>query len=132
MVQCEFLSRKFQVNRNVIKQLQSIELISEIEYTEQETMEGLPQVEIKGYKPQNFSVNYTAVTTAGVNPYEEYCKWKKKLGKAGEFYIGEEQFGVDIFTLESVSMVGAKINAKGEFLCGDIELTLTQDIAAGA
>lgn len=132
MVQCEFLKRKFKINKNVLKQLQSVALISEIEYTEQEAMEGLPQIEIKGYKPQSVSIRYTAVTTAGVNPYTEYSEWKKKLGKAGEFYIGEEQFGVDIFTLERVSMIGAKINAKGEFLIGEIELALTQDIATGA
>lgn len=132
MTQCEYLSIKFGITKNVLKQLQSVALISEIEYTEQETVGGLPQLEIKGYKPQSFKVSYPAITTAGTNPYDEYCKWKKKLGKAGEFYVGKEQFGVDVFVLESVMMSGAKINAKGEFVMGVIELALTQDIAAGA
>lgn len=128
-VQCEYLGRKFAINKRMLKHLQSIDLISEIEYTEQDTAGGLSQVEIKGYKPQSVKISYVAVTAAGVDPYQEYCIWKNGLGKTGELFVGQEQFGVDVFMLQGVSMHGAKVDAKGSFVTGTIELTLTQDIA---
>lgn len=130
MVQCEYLGRNFGINKKMWKQLQAVELKSEIDYTEQEAAGGLPLIDIKGYKPQSLNIGYTAITGAGVDPYEEYTKWKEKLGNAGEFFIGSEQFGVDVFTLKGVAMNEGKIDAKGRFVSGKITLTLTQDIAA--
>lgn len=130
MIQCEYLGRNFGINKKMLKQLQAVELKSEIDYNEQDTAGGLPLIEIKGYKPQSLSIGYMAITGAGVNPYEEYTAWKKKLGKAGEFFIGSEQLGVDVFTLKSVSLTGGKIDAKGRFVSGNISISLTQDIAA--
>lgn len=130
MVQCEYLGRKFKINRNMVKSLQSVELTSELDYTEQKTAGGLPQLAIKGYKPQNTSIKYDCVAGAGVNPYDEYKAWKEKIGQAGDFYVGSDLFGVDVFTLKGVSMTSENINARGEFLAGTITLELTQDIVA--
>ena len=102
MKQCEYLGRNFGINKKMLKQLQAVELKSEIDYTEQDTAGGLPLLEIKGYKPQSINISYPAITGAGVNPYDEYVAWKEKLGKAGEFFIGSEQLGVDVFTLKRV------------------------------
>jgi hypothetical protein len=130
-VQCEFLKRQFKITSKEIKNLQSVDLTTEIDYTEQTTVGGLPQLAITGYKPQSFTVSYNCVTSAGVNPYKEYCAWKKLIGKTGEFYLGQDQFGVDVFTLMNVSMNGGKVNARGEFVSGQITLELSQDIVTG-
>lgn len=130
MIQCEYLGRKFKINRNMVKSLQSVELTSELDYTEQKTAGGLPQLAIKGYKPQKTTIKYECVASAGVNPYEEYKEWKKKIGEAGEFYVGSDLFGVDVFTLKTVTMESQRINARGQFLAGTITLDLTQDIVA--
>lgn len=130
MKQCEYLGRDFRVSSKIIRSLKTVELSTELDYNEQTTVGGLPQLEIKGYKPQEFSIAYTCVTATGTNPYTEYCEWKKLIGKAGEFYIGGEQFGIDIFTLRGVSLSGGKVSPKGEFLTGTITLELTQDIVA--
>lgn len=129
-IQCEYLGRTFKITNKMIKALQSVELNTELDYTEQNTAGGLPQLAIKGYKPQSTDVEYNCVTAVGVDPYKEYCEWKKLIGKASEFYVGSEQFGIDVFTLQSVSLTGAKVNLKGEFITGTISLTLTQDIVA--
>jgi hypothetical protein len=131
MIQCEFLEKKFKITKEVARLIGSIELETAIDYNEQETHNGLPQLEIKGYKPQSFTIEYTAATAAGANPMEEYRAWKKKLGKAGEFYLGENQLGIDVFTLKSLALNDAKVNARGDFLSGTISLGLSQDIAAG-
>ncbi len=130
MTQCEYLGRKFKINRNMVRSLQSVELTSELDYTEQKTAGGLPQLAIKGYKPQKTSIKYNCVASAGVKPYEEYKEWKKKIGQAGEFYVGGDLFGVDVFILKGVSMKSEAINVRGELLEGDITLELTQDIVA--
>jgi hypothetical protein len=131
MTQCEYLEKAFKIDKNTARLLKSIELETAIDYNEQDTMGGLPQLEIKGFKPQSFTVSYTAVNAAGTDRLQEYRAWKKKLGNAGNFYIGAEQFGVDIFTLKSVSLNDAKVSVRGEFITGTIQLGLTQDIAAG-
>jgi hypothetical protein len=130
MTQCEYLGRKFKLSSKMIKTLQAVELSTELDYTEQETAGGLPQLAIKGYKPQSMSIGYTCVTSAGVNPYEEYCEWKKLIGKSSEFYVGSEQFGIDVFTLKGVALNGGKVNVRGQFLTGTITLDLSQDIVA--
>ena len=129
-VQCEFLSRSFKVSNKMIKALKSVELSTELDYTEQITAGGLPQLAIKGYKPQSTTIEYNCVTATGVDPYKEYCEWKKLIGKASEFYVGKEQFGIDIFTLRGVALQGGKVNLKGAFVSGTISLTLEQDIVA--
>jgi hypothetical protein len=129
-MQCEFLERKFKISKEEAKLLKSIELETSIDYNEQETMNGLPQLEIKGYKPQSFNVEYTAAAAAGVDPLQEYNAWKKKLGKAGPFYLGADQLGIDIFVLKSVNLNEGRVNVRGDFVVGKISLGLTQDIAA--
>ena len=129
-IQCEYLGRTFKITNKMIKALQSVELNTELDYTEQNTVGGLPQLAIKGYKPQSTTIQYNCVTAVGVDPYKEYCEWKKLIGKASEFYVGKDQFGIDIFTLRGVALQGAKVNLKGEFLTGTISLTLEQDIVA--
>ncbi len=130
MVQCEYLGRKFSLSSKAVKNLKAVELRTEIDYEEKKTAGGMPQVNIKGYKPQSIPLEYNCVTSAGVDPYEEYKAWKKKVGKGGEFYVGSDQFGVDIFVLKGVSMTGAKVNIKGRFVTGTISLSLTQDIVS--
>jgi hypothetical protein len=131
MTQCEFLEKKFKIDKKTARLLNSIELQTAIDYTEQETIDGLPQLDIKGFKPQSFNVEYKAVTAMGTNPLDEYNAWKKELGKAGVFYLGEQQLGVDVFVLKTVALNDGKINARGEFITGTIQLGLTQDIVAG-
>ena len=128
MVQCEFLGEKFEVSLKKINAIKNIEITTEIEYNEAETLGGLPTVEIKGYKPQSFSISYTAATSAGLNPYKEYKKWKKKLGESGFFYAGKNQIGLAEFVLMGVTMSNAKVTPSGLFYIGEIELQLEQDI----
>ena len=130
MIQCEFLEKTFEVSKKKINALRAVEIESAIDYNESDTMDGLPQVEIKGYKPQGFSLEYTALPAAGLNPLKEYRAWKKKLGKAGTFYVGGDQFGADIFLLKAVNMTEGKVNTAGDFIAGKISITLEQDIAA--
>lgn len=129
-VQCEYLGKKFKLSNKMIKALQSVELTTEIDYTEQNTAGGLPQLAIKGYKPQSTNIEYNCTSSAGVNPKDEYEQWKKLIGKASEFYVGSEQFGIDIFTLNGVALRGGKVNLRGDFITGTISLSLTQDIVA--
>lgn len=130
MIQCEFLEKEFKIDKKAARLLKSIELETAIDYNEQETIGGPPQLEIKGFKPQSFTVNYAAIKAAGVDPYKEYKFWKKKLGQAGNFYVGDQQMGVDVFVLKKVSLTNANVNVRGEFITGQIQLELTQDIAA--
>jgi hypothetical protein len=130
MVQCEYLGVKFQVSRKVIKSLQALELSTELDYAEQQTAGGLPQLAIKGFKPQNTTLEYTCMQEVGLDPFAEYNSWKKKIGKAGELYVGDSQFGVDKFVLRGVSLSGTKIDNRGRFRLGTITLDLSQDIVA--
>lgn len=127
-IQAEFLGIQFKLTEELLRGLSSISLKTEAKTEETESRDGLPQIDVIGFEPQSLTIDYKAHSGMGVDPLEEYRAWRKKLGESGPFYLGGDQYGVDVFILMNVRLSNTTLNSAGQILTGTITLQLAQDI----
>lgn len=129
-IQASWLDKKWTIDATALNGIGGLSGRKELDAKEQETKDGKPPTNTKGYKPQDFTIAHTVSPFVGTDPVQEYESWKSRLGKRAPFYVGGKRFGPAVAVLDKVEFSTNAISDRGIFLSAEISLTFSEDTNA--
>lgn len=129
-IQASWLDKKWTIDANALNGIEGLSFRKELEVEEQESKDGKPPTNTKGYKPQDFTTTHTVSHFVGTDPVQEYEAWKSRLGKRAPFYVGGKRIGPAVAVLDKVEFSANAISNRGVILSAEISLTFSEDTNA--
>lgn len=107
--------------------IKSLEISQEINVEEQKSESGQNKKVVKGLKPEELTVQYSAAFAVGLDPRGEFEMLKKCAGKQDDFILNGMKLGQEQFELDSVELSNTVLNDSGRILKGDITLSFNTE-----
>ena len=124
MVTAEWKSQKWQVNKNIIRGIEEINMSVE---ARTETDKENNTTKCVGRTLEKLEISFSTAIGGGGNPKKEQDELQSLCGKSAPFYCGENQLGDNDFILERVDMSEGTLNLKGDILASKFSLSFIED-----
>ncbi len=124
MVTAEWKSQKWQVNKNIIRGIEEINMSVE---ARTETDSENNTTKCIGRTLEKLEISFSTAIGGGGNPKKEQDELQLLCGKSAPFYCGTEQLGDNDFILTGVDMTEGTLNGKGDILASRFSLSFVED-----
>ena len=124
MVTAEWKNQKWQVNKNIIRGIEEINMSVE---ARTETDSENNTTKCIGRTLEKLEISFSTAIGGGGNPKKEQDELQLLCGKSAPFYCGENQLGDNDFILERVDMSEGTLNLKGDILASKFSLSFIED-----
>ena len=127
-IQASWLDKKWTIDAAGVLALQDLTLKRELDVEEQDTKDGKPQTNTKGYKPQPLALPFHVSRSTGNDPLQEFETWMDRRGKRAPFYLAGTRYGPAVLILDSVEFEATNITSSGIIAAANITLNFSEDV----